>query len=72
MMEHSLSLHMSIYDLEHILRAVDAFRALACVHVQTEAEYYICSFTKCVHDPSVTQKEFENYIIDLMNIHHDT
>lgn len=72
MMKHSLFLHTSIYDVECILQAVDAFQTLANIHIQPTEKYYICDFTKCVHDASVTKKEFENYIIDLMNIYHDT
>lgn len=72
MMKHSLSLHTSIYDLKKILQAVDAFKALASIRVRSANEYHVCDFTKCKHDVLITQKEFENYVIDLMNINHDT
>lgn len=72
MMKHSLSLHTSIYNLKEILRAVDAFKALASIRVRLENEYHVCDFRKCKHDVLITQREFENYVIDLMNINHDT
>ena len=72
MMKHSLSLSASIYDQERILQAVDAFKGLASIRVQLESGYFVCEFTKCKHDVSITQKEFENYLIDLMNVRYDT
>lgn len=71
-MKHSLYLHGAIYDKERVLQATDAFKHLANIRVRLVGEYIVCDFSKCRHDLYVTQKEFENYLIDLMNMHHDT
>ena len=71
MIKHSLSLNALIYDQKRILQAVDAFKALASIHVYLKDEYFMCFFEKCKYDLSITKKEFENYVIDLMNVQHD-
>lgn len=66
-MSSILKLHKDIFDRSSIVSGVRAYQSLANIHIEEDKSYWICSFTNCVYEPELTQREFENYVIDLMN-----
>ncbi len=68
---NELSLNKNYYSREHIIAAVTAFAGLCRVELSENEDYYVCVFSNCVYDVDVTKKEFENYLIDLINTSHD-
>jgi hypothetical protein len=65
-----LELSTGIFDKEHILYAVKAFQNICDVGVHEEGSHIICEFSNCTYAENVTCREFENYVIDLMNAYN--
>ena len=42
------------------------FKGLADISIVTDEDYYRIRFNNCIYPVSITIKEFENYVIDLM------
>ncbi len=68
---NELFLNKNYYSREHIAAAVTAFAGLCRVELSETDDHYVCVFSKCTYDVDVTKKEFENYLIDLINTSHD-
>ena len=66
-----LLLHKSIYNEQSINAAREAFLGIASISINTINDYYLCSFSDCSADETLTMKEFENYLIDLVNAHNE-
>ena len=71
MINVKLELNKKIYTKNTVLSAVKAYNTLAKIQIFESAEYWICTFDKCIYDIGLTKYEFENYCIDLMNASTD-
>lgn len=67
MTHNNLYLIKEIYCKSTIFKAIEDYRSISRIDINENENYYICSFTFCQYDVIETIKEFENYIIDLMN-----
>ena len=62
-----LYLNKEIYDEKYIQIAIQAYQGLAEISYKLNACWWMCSFTATRYDIDLTKKEFENYLIALMN-----
>ena len=67
MTPNELYLIKEIYSKNAIYRAIEDYQTISKIDINENDNYYICFFTLCRYDLKETMKEFENYIIDLMN-----
>lgn len=66
-MSNSLFLNKEIYCPQYIEMAVQAYRSIATVKIVSDKGYWVCVFEDCVYDNETTKREFENYVIALVN-----
>ena len=66
-MNNKLYLNKEIYNEEYIKIAVQAYRNLAKISYEAEADGWVCFFSAIRYDMELTKMEFENYLIALMN-----
>ena len=62
-----IKLNKEIYSAEHIQQAVLDYSSLADIRLTEENGYFVCLFSACRYDEQRTEKEFVNYVTDLMN-----
>lgn len=63
----TLKLNKEIYPIRVINEAVSSFYDIVAITVKEKNNYWICEFSKSKYDLEETQKEFENYLIGLIN-----
>lgn len=63
-----LALNKEIYNPLNIQSVIGAFSNLCKVDIDEEGNDWIVTFCECKYDKTKTIKEFENYLIDYMNI----
>ena len=68
---YKLLLQKNIYSEQSISDAREAFSGIASISLDENDDYYVCSFSSCAADETLTMKEFENYLIDLANTHNE-
>lgn len=56
------------YTQEAIETAIHDYKRIAAVKLSIEADYYKCEFSKCIVDPMRVMYEFDNYLIELLNL----
>ncbi len=64
---NKLFLNKCMYPKITILTAIKAFSSLCSIKLFEQNKYYICEFNNCTYGMTETKKEFENYLIDLIN-----
>lgn len=64
---NKLFLNKSIYTQKQILDTISAFSSLCNIKLCDDVAYFICEFYNCIYEIEETKKEFENYLIDLIN-----
>lgn len=64
---HKLKLNTNIFTKDHIIKAAEAYKDICKIAITEEDGYIFCEFTDCIYCIDETVKEFENYVIDLMN-----
>ena len=64
-MMNKLSLNKKIYSESAVKEAISAYSNLAIILMVDRGNYWECRFKKCRFSPSITMKEFENYLIGL-------
>lgn len=64
---NELRLRKSIFNSDILEGAISDFSDLCDIQIKNENDYVICSFFNCKYDTIETMKEFENYVIDLLN-----
>lgn len=62
-----LGLHKELYTLPLIRKAIIDYKGLAHIAVKENTTHFLCSFSRCKYDATVTKQEFANYLIDLSN-----
>jgi hypothetical protein len=62
-----LKLSKAIYSEKAIVETIRAFSHLAEIELSVSDDYYICRFSHCRYERTLTMDEFGNYLIDLMN-----
>lgn len=61
-------LSKNIYDESIIRQAIRDYGSIANIQLKSDSAYYDLQFENCKYDENRTLKEFENYLIDLMNV----
>lgn len=61
-------LSKNIYDESIIRQAIRDYGSIANIQLKSDSNYYDLQFENCKYDENRTLKEFENYLIDLMNV----
>lgn len=64
---NELKLSTNIFGIRNVEKAIVAYKDLCKIGINYTGNYIICEFTDCIYDNEETIREFENYIIDLMN-----
>lgn len=62
-----LLLNKDLYGRAAILAAIQQYHGLALIRVHEKGNHWECTFSDCKYDMQVTMKEFENYVIDMIN-----
>jgi len=65
-----LQLSKEFYSIKDIKEAIQSYKNLAEISYRETFNYYILSFNNCYYDTELTEKEYENYVIDLMASRH--
>ena len=68
---NELFLFSEIYKQRQIEETIDAFSDLCSVDVVEYEDGFGCVFSDLRYDVEITKKEFENYLIDLINTTKD-
>lgn len=68
---NDLMLNTNIYKKNWIFLAAKAFEDICNINIIETNDYIVCKFSNCIYDTIETIREFENYIIDLMNTNLD-
>ena len=58
---------LDIYPIDIIKKAADDYSSLAVISMCEEDGYCLCSFSDCQYGELFTEKEFSNYLIDMIN-----
>lgn len=66
-----LDLNKDIYEYDRIRKTAEAFAGLVDVDIVDENNRYKCVFTNFKLESEKTIREFENYLINLMNKSED-
>ena len=64
----TIEVSKEIYPLEVIQQAIEAFRPISKIRIDDGDQYWTCSATRSKNDLQETLKEFENYLIGLINL----
>lgn len=67
-MNNKLKLNAGIFSLSVIEQAVFDYKNICDIILTQNQKYYVCEFLNCKFTLKTTICEFENYIIDLMNV----
>ena len=68
---NELYLNKLIYNKSSILQAQNAYRNICTIFINENADYWICEFQNCKYEEVITIKEFENFLIDILNTRRD-
>ncbi len=60
-------MNKEIFTRESVACACERFSDLAEITITERGVYYECRFAHCRWNEKITIREFENYIIDLLN-----
>ena len=60
--------HKELYSKEVIAKAVNDYSEIADIFVKNKEKYWQCLFQNCRFETEQTIREFENYMIDLLNV----
>lgn len=66
-MNNKLFLSKEIYDEKCINAVIRAYSQLTSIECVADEKGWNCFFYDCQYDAELTKKEFENYLIGLMN-----
>ena len=66
-MSNILTLNRDIYDINSVKNAIRAYANFADIECSETNDQWICIFTNCRYDASLTMMEFENYLIGILN-----
>lgn len=64
---NKLKLNSNIFSIIHVKKAITAYKDICKIDINEINNYIACEFKDCVYDLEETKKEFENYVINLMN-----
>ncbi len=65
-----LLLHKELFNVDMILLAAKQYHELALITVHEKRWHWECVFSNCKYDIEMTTKEFENYVINMINVRH--
>lgn len=65
----TLRLSCDVYTESVVSMAAEQYEelGLAQIGIDSDGQYSLCHFTDCPYGELQTMREFENYVIDLMN-----
>ena len=64
---NDLIIDKSIFGEAALIQAIGAYASLCEISVRENVNQYICHFDKCKYGEERTQREFENYLISIIN-----
>lgn len=67
MKTNELLLSKAIFDIGKITIAIHDYKHLAVITLIDDGGNYICKFDNCSYDIIIVMREFENYVVGLMN-----
>ncbi len=67
-MNNTLNLSKEIYTQSKIEKAIKDYQSLCEIELEENVKYFSCIFNNCKYSMDLTINEFENYVIDLMNV----
>ena len=62
---NKMTLNNEFYREEQLIKCVEDFSQLADIKVKGEVDCWFVEFSDCTYGVDRTQKEFENYLIEL-------
>ena len=68
-MKNMINYSKLIYSEQCILTAINDYKRLAEIKLSVNDNYYICEFKNCKIDSERIICEFNNYLIELLNLH---
>ena len=63
MEDNRLKLNTKLFKKEIIEEAINDYTNIANIDISFEYDYFICVFSNCKYNLSITMKEFTNYLI---------
>lgn len=64
----SLTLNKEMYSKEVILFAIKQYQELSMIKIVDRGKYWECLFSNCCYNQKITMMEFENYLINIINV----
>lgn len=64
----SLILNKEMYSKEVILFAIKQYQELSMIKILDRGKYWECLFSNCCYNKKITMMEFENYLINIINV----
>lgn len=68
MQANKLHLNTDIYSESNIRKTCGVYKDYARIKIRSRKQYVELTFDKCKYEPSITMKEFENYLINIENM----
>ncbi|MFA7101086.1 MAG: HxsD-like protein [Bacilli bacterium] len=65
-----IKVNKSLFSTSTIGEAMEAYKDYALIVIKQDAGYTVLTFLKSKFDEEQTIKEFENYMIELENVHN--
>lgn len=62
-----LKLNNTIYSSNSVKHAIKDYKEIAVIEMKEDTGYFLIEFKNCLYDEKQTEKEFLNYVIDMMN-----
>ena len=64
----NLKLNKEVFDMQAVNKAKCDYKQLAKIQVEETKEYIDIEFIECKYGERRTMAEFENYVIEIMNV----
>lgn len=65
MNNNSIIFDLDIYDYNSICKGIEDYTKIAQINLTCTVQECICTFNNCMYELSLTQNEFENYVLGL-------
>ena len=60
-------LNKEFYESESLKKAVNAYKSIASISISEDQHFYYYKIESSIYDSDLVAKEFENYVLGLMN-----
>ena len=62
---NNLLLNKNLFSMQAVVKSIDDYSKYASIVLEENVGYWNIIFDNCVHDKTLTMREFENYVIGL-------